>query len=80
MVWYGYLFRSYIHCTHIVNFLHRHVTQHFGFFIKFVIALFANNWIGWHVWHSFEISPTLSAKSKDCGCIGVEGENGTGTE
>jgi hypothetical protein len=72
MVWYGYLFRSDIHCTHIVNFLHRHVTQHFEFFIKFFIALFANNWIRWHVWHSFEISPTPSAKSKDCGCIGVE--------
>jgi hypothetical protein len=33
MVWFGYLFRSDIHCTHIVNFLHRHVTEHFEFFL-----------------------------------------------
>jgi hypothetical protein len=32
MVWYGYLFRSDIHFTHIVNILHQHVPQHFEFF------------------------------------------------
>jgi hypothetical protein len=26
MVWYGYLFRSDIHFTHVVNFLYQHVT------------------------------------------------------
>jgi hypothetical protein len=31
-VWYGYLFRSDIHFTHVVNILHQHVTQHFKFF------------------------------------------------
>jgi hypothetical protein len=41
MVWYGYLFRSDIHFTHVVNFLHQHVTQHFEFVIIF-FALFAN--------------------------------------
>jgi hypothetical protein len=32
LVWYGYLFMSDIHFTHVVNILHRHVTQHFQFF------------------------------------------------
>jgi hypothetical protein len=78
MVWYGYLFRSDIHFTHVVNILHLHVTQHWVFSIKFIIEVFAKLWFRWHACNSFKISPTPSAKSEDCGCVGVEGENETG--
>jgi hypothetical protein len=54
MVWYGYLFRSDIHFTHIVNILHWHVTQHFEFFLLHLSLYICKLWFRWHVWHSFE--------------------------